>query len=645
MPGTRIVDQHIIRLLRRTLAVAVLFILAAFASANKFVTWSAVLQPADARAGESAQIVLTAKIAPTWHIYKLKQPPPPQATSVKLASNKTLQQEGDPVQPKPKTIMDPNFGIQVGEFEDSVSIGIPVKIAATASGKQTASVSAMSQACNAHTCAMPETVQVPIDFTIGPGAARADHQKPILTPPTQADAQSAGLTGNTGAPADFNESLALAQKRGLFAFAWFSFLCGLLALLTPCVFPMIPITVSYFAKSTHGEHHKPSHSGAIAYCVGILGAFTGLGLLFTALFGATGIQQLATNPWVNLAFAGVFVILAITLFGALDLRLPSGLLTRSHAATRKSGFIGPVMMGLTFTLTSFTCTVPFVGTILAEAAKENYLFPLVGMLAFSIAFALPFFLLALFPQYLAKLPKSGAWLATLKGFMAFLELAAAVKFLSNADLVWQLGFVTRPVFLSLWAIIAAVSALYLFGVVNIGRHAGAKPKVGILRGAFGVLMLGAAVFCLGGMKGSGSSLGKLTVAFLPPEPYPGTKVVLAKNDIHWVMKYNAALAQAKTEGKSLFIDFTGVTCTNCRYMEQNIFPVPEVRKLIDDYIPVQLYTDRATDEDRSNAKLEQQLSEQVTLPEYVIVNPDGKPVKTFGGSTYDASEFAKFLRP
>lgn len=632
--------EHTMPIKRLLPLILAIFALCAIGGAKpkSMVSWSAELMPADVKAGECAQIVLTAKLQPGWHLYALdvKGPIP---TAFEVPKNAILAQQGKPIQPEPHMVDEPGFG-KVGEYQGAVAFAIPVKLNSSVSGNETVTVKVTDQTCNASVCTPPETLEVPVKFTVAAGAPRPDHQAAITSAPSQPSGYGTAVPDQKNEPSDeFSKNLKKARSSGLIAFIWFAFTTGLLALLTPCVFPMIPITVSYFAKGTTGER-RVNFKGALAYCLGIIGTFTALGIAVTLVFGASGVQQLATNPWLNLVLALIFVVLGLSLFGMFELRLPSTLVNRANAGSKKEGIAGPILMGLTFTLTSFTCTVPFVGTILVAAANGDLVYPIVGMIAFSMAFALPFFLLAMFPQYLAKLPKSGSWLNTVKGFMAFLELAAAVKFLSNADLVWQVGALPRSVFLAIWSIIGVLAAMYLFGAFVIG-HATHGTKIGKGRALVGVLMVVATFFCLAGLKGT--SLGELN-AFLPPDPYPGQRGMVAAGDIHWMEKYSEAVERAKSENRPMFIDFTGVTCTNCRWMEQNMFTRPEVKKLIENYIPVELYTDRKQAEDEANHKLELQLTQVETLPMYVIVSPDGKPLKAFEGSTRNAEEFVEFLQ-
>jgi thiol:disulfide interchange protein len=431
-----------------------------------------------------------------------------------------------------------------------------------------------------------------------------------------------------------------AKKRGLLAYVLLAFLAGIAALATPCVWPMIPITVSFFSK--RGESGKKDVPGATAYSLGIIGTFTGLGVLTAVLFGATGLQRLAANPWVNFGLAALFIVLAASLFGVFEIGLPSAWVNKAQGGTKKQGLAGPVAMGTVFTLTSFTCTVPFVGALLFSAAQGDLFYPIVGMLAFSLAFALPFFFLALFPQYLASLPRSGAWLADVKAYMGFLEIAAAVKFLSNVDLTLQLGALTKPAFLAVWVTLFAVAGLWLLGWVRL-PHLEATA-VGWKRRVFGVFNVALAGYLLAAMNGA--PLGQLS-GFLPPEPYPGREGqagAQAHGGIPWVFSYEDALAKAKAENKPVFLNFTGDTCVNCRYMENAVFPDPSVQPLILETVPVWLVTDRETDESRRLAKLREELTKSVANPVYVVLKPDGSVSTILPGSTQGPGPFRDWLK-
>ena len=296
---------------------------------------------------------------------------------------------------------------------------------------------------------------------------------------------------------------------------------GLLALLTPCVFPMIPITVSFFTKQGEQEGNKPLKS-AITYALGIIIIFTSLGLILAVTLGASGANQIASNAWVNLFIALLFVFFALSLFGMYEIQAPSLMRQFSLDNEQAGGTIGILFMALTFTLTSFTCTVQFVGLLLVAASQGSYLWPIIGMLVFSLAFALPFFFLALFPQYLSRLPKSGQWMNSIKVTMGFLELGAAMKFFSNVDLVWNIGFFTYDFVLASWAVIAIITGVYLLGKIKL-PHDSDLDFIGVGRLIFSIIFLTFGLYLTTGLWG-GNIYG-LVDSYLPP------KEISQKNNI------------------------------------------------------------------------------------------------------------------
>ena len=445
------------------------------------VEFAARVAPGDVRAGETAQVIVTAKIPAGYHMYSLSQDPGGGVPlTINLVNGGLVTPSGKPVGSAFKKVPEPILKVTLEEYTGAATFGVPVAVKAGAKGSQKAALHIQYQICNEKVCRPPAQADVPIVLSVAPGAARANRKKPLTTLPVNKTASTTPRSDDTrlarqaeakatdtatgeptlivpaergtlilaGGPPDAppdppirkaatNSGAAKgeqSQSQGLLPFLLGAIAAGFTSLLTPCVFPMIPITVSFFTKRRHveGESGKNQAAqgvrGAVAYCVGIIGTFTGLGLLTTVLFGATGIQNLAANPYVNIALGILFVVLAANLMGAFEILLPTALLNKTQGAQGKNGgLIAPLLMGLTFTLTSFTCTSPFVGTVLLAAAHGHYFYPVVGMLGFSTAFALPFFLLALFPQALATLPKSGGWLVTVKAFMGFLELAARAQ--------------------------------------------------------------------------------------------------------------------------------------------------------------------------------------------------------------------------
>ncbi|HLA14223.1 MAG TPA: cytochrome c biogenesis protein CcdA [Gemmatimonadaceae bacterium] len=422
-------------------------------------------------------------------------------------------------------------------------------------------------------------------------------------------------------------------------FIWLAASAGLLSLLTPCVFPMVPITVAYFS----GDSASRSRGirAALLFALGIIGTFTILGLTLAGIFGAAGLNRFAASPTVNLVFAALFLVFAANLFGWLDLSLPSSIINRANRGAGRSDTAGPLLIGATFTLTSVTCTAPFVGTLLVLASRGSWLTPVTGMLVFSAAFALPFFVLALAPRYLARLPRAGEWMQTMRVLIGLLEVAAAIKFVSNADMVQHWGVFTRDMVLLSWAVVAVVGAVYLArGLLR------ARP-VGGLRLASAippVLALSTAAWLMSGRNGR--PLPQLE-AFLPPVaaasvPTPGT---LSPAGNSWIINdHPAALAAGRATGKLIFLDFTGYTCTNCRWMEANVFTHAGVAAELEQFVLSRLYTDGEGPVYEQQQAFQEEKFGTVALPLYAVVDPDGRVRGTFTGLTRDPAQFIAFLR-
>ncbi|HEX9963258.1 MAG TPA: cytochrome c biogenesis protein CcdA, partial [Pyrinomonadaceae bacterium] len=431
------------------------------------------------------------------------------------------------------------------------------------------------------------------------------------------------------------------------SFIWLAITVGALSLLTPCVFPMIPITVSYFTNHSAGSRAK-SVRLALVYSIGIIMTFTALGMLLAIFVGAAGINLFAANPWVNLLITGIFLFFAFNLFGSYEINIPTSILTRLDNMTRShegegSGIVGALLMGLTFTLTSFTCTSPFVGTILVSASQGSWQMPLIGMLAFSTVFALPFFVLALVPQWVSQLPRAGGWMNSIKVSMGFLEIAAAMKFLSNVDLVWHWGIFTRPVVLAIWIAIGIILAIYLLGKFQLSLDS--KPeRIGAFRLVSAIVSLAISFYLLTGLFGA--RLGELE-SFLPPVTENARSFNNSKStdEPTWINNdFESALKQAKAENKMVFVDFTGYTCTNCRWMEANMFPKREVETELNKFVLARLYTDGNGEVYERQQQFQEQTFQTVALPFYAVFDADGKPLATFPGLTRNTQEFVDFLR-
>ena len=430
---------------------------------------------------------------------------------------------------------------------------------------------------------------------------------------------------------------------GFSLFLLTAFGAGLAAIFTPCVFPMIPFTVSYFVNRQTGGK-KDGLLQAVVFCLGIIVLFTGLGALVKGIAGPFGVVQLGNSPWVNGFIAAVFVVFGLSLLGAYELTLPSGMLTKLNQASEGGGYLGTLLMGLTFTLTSFACIGPIVGPLLVASVQTSGLQPVFGMAAFATGLAAPFFVLALFPSFLQKLPKSGGWLMRVKVVLGFVVLAIAMKYLSSADQILQTGWISREMFLASWVVLFALPGLYLLGFL---RLEGIKPEdhLGVGRVLVAALFLTFSISLLPGLFGA--SLGNVE-AFIPVQAKgvallgggggESAAPVWMKN------QYKEALAKARAENKLVFINFTGYACTNCHWMKANMFPRPEITPLLKDFVLVDLYTDGTDAESEQNQQLEEKRFGTVAIPFYAILDPDEHTIATFPGLTRNASEFEIFLK-
>ncbi len=467
-----------------------------------------------------------------------------------------------------------------------------------------------------------------------------------------------------------------AKNKGLLWFIVAAVVAGFGALLTPCVYPMVPITISFFLKQSEKQHHRPI-TLALVYCGGIIATFTGLGLLISALFEATDLNRLANNVGLNLMLTGVILFFGISMLGVFEIRVPSGLLTWSAGKEQKGGIIGTLFMALTFTLVSFTCTFAFAGGLLVMASKGEFFWPIVGMLAFSGAFAFPFFLLALFPKMLTKLPKSGGWMNIIKISMGFLEIGAALKFLSVADSIWfgQPTYLPYNVVMGAWFALALLAGLYPLGLYRMPHDTPGKFTLGRLAFAAPFLalsgMIGSALFT--SYQPSGWVWDNIA-AFAPPrfhgggqdenEPQEDKGAVaelgpyLQHDNLTYSLDFLKALDYARRTNQPLFVDFTGQNCINCRKMELTVFPQPETRERLEKFVRVQVFVDQIPlieDETERewlttmNRKLHL-ASGDLTMPIYMVLNPHDiaengqlNRLSNFIGMEQNAGDFARFL--
>ncbi len=580
---------------------------------------------------------LKAQIEGEWYLYAVEQPGPgPFPTKITVGDNLPFSIEGKIQSSEPKTKFDPNFDIETRTHAKQAEFNLPLVSIADANGDDLA-VNVRFQVCNDTVCLPPKTVKVSFSgFEDVKKASFGSQQS--ATNNEQRTTNNEQRTTNSASP---------ANSENLWGFLWLAVSLGALSLLTPCVFPMIPITVSYFTNHSSRSRAKAIKLASV-YSFGIIATFTILGMLLAVFVGAAGINLFAANPWINLLITAIFLFFAFNLFGAYEINIPTGVLTKLDNLTRSqegegSGIVGALLMGLTFTLTSFTCTSPFVGTILVSASQGEWEMPLLGMLAFSTVFALPFFVLALAPQLVSQLPRAGGWMNSVKVAMGFLEIAAAMKFLSNVDLIWKWGIFTRPVVLAIWIAIGIILAVYLLGKFQL-FHDTKPEKIGALRLTSAIISLAVSFYLLTGLFGA--KLGELE-SFLPPDLENSSARVFGKtkDETEWIYNdYEAALKKAKAENKRVFVDFTGYTCTNCRWMEANVFVKKEVEDEMNKFVLVKLFTDGEGEIYERQQQFQEQTFHTVALPFYAVIDANGKTVSTFPGLTRNVPEFVGFLR-
>ncbi len=412
------------------------------------------------------------------------------------------------------------------------------------------------------------------------------------------------------------------ESKSMWTIFIIAFASGLAALLTPCVFPMIPMTVSFFTKQSKTK--VEGIRNAIIFGISIIVIFTLLGTVVTWIFGSDSLNAMSTNVWFNLIFFFLLVIFAISFLGAFEIRLPNSWLNKADAKADKGGLIGIFFMALALALVSFSCTGPIIGSLLVESATMGGLAPAIGMFGFSLALALPFTLFAAFPGWMNSLPKSGGWLNTVKVVLGFLELALAFKFLSNADLVVQGHFLERELFLAIWIGIFGVLALYLFGKITL-PHDDKVERLSVGRALFGTTVLIFVIYLIPGLWGAPL---KIISGFPPPMSYSespmgfgGSEASIhsSNNEVvegmhageHGIMlfhDYDLGVAYAQKVGKPVLLDFTGYACVNCRRMESNVWGDPVVLDILKNkVVMISLYVD-----DKTELPKEEQITVQVT---------------------------------
>ncbi|TDO94986.1 protein-disulfide reductase DsbD family protein [Flavobacterium sp. 245] len=597
-----------------------LFFLFSFAKSNaqilEPVKWTSKIEK---KAGNNAVLIFDGTIEKDWHMYSQFTPEGgPLALEIAFKNQKgNYELVGKAKEGKTKTAFNDVFGVNETFFEGKAHIEQEIKIINP--NLKTVDVDFDFQVCKEVCINSNKKFSIAIPSTFNMEAV------PAITEAKKDETKVAGIAVDTIAkatdtakvqvvksnieePVSKEDMPAPVPTRSLWSIFFLAFLGGFAALLTPCVFPMIPMTVSFFTKQS--KSRAKGIRNAIIYGFSIIAIYVILGLIVTKIFGADALNALSTDVWFNLIFFVILVVFATSFLGAFEIMLPNSWANKADQQADKGGIIGILFMALALAIVSFSCTGPIVGTLLVDAASNGGIAPVVGMLGFSSALALPFMLFAMFPGWLNSLPKSGGWLNTVKVVLGFLELALAFKFLSNADLVLQLHFLEREVFLAIWIAIFGTLALYLFGKITL-PHDSPTHHISVGRLSLGLLVLSFTIYMIPGLWGAPL---KLISAFPPPQTYSESPFgfggsangTAATSDIkglpegaelgpHGIMvfhDYEDGLAYAKSINKPIMLDFTGYACVNCRKMENNVWSDPTVLPILkNDVVLISLYVD------------------------------------------------------
>ncbi len=597
------------RFLSALLATSIISI--TFAQPKDYVKWSFNQKKISTNEFE---LQFTATPEPGWHVYsQIETPDGPTPTSIEFQKSSDFELIGKTIEPKPHETIEPLFDSAiVRSFDGPVVFRQKIKVLSAKPFVVKGEIYGMT--CNESQC---QAFSPPVEFQFSLAGAELSNDKelPLITSASvvvkndSSGITNAGKSVHKEIPTEFKPGVSKKAQDPLWFIFIAGFIGGLVALLTPCVFPMIPMTVSFFTKQSKSK--AAGIRNALIYSVSIIVIYIALGLGVTLIFGADAMNNLATNVWFNLAFFVLLVVFAISFLGAFEITLPSSFVNKMDARSEKGGLLGIFFMAFTLGLVSFSCTGPIIGTLLVEAAATGALAgPFFGMFGFSLALALPFGLFAAFPGWLNTLPKSGGWLNSVKVTLGFLELALALKFLSNADLVVQAGLLTREIFIVLWIVIFGLLGLYLMGWFRLPHDSEVK-SLSVSRLMLAILTLSFTVYLIPGLWGAplklisgfpppdfysespegfggrrGESNGSVHSSDLPAHAHRGPNGIPAFDD------YYLALEHSKKVQKPLLIDFTGWACVNCRKMEGQVWSDPDVkRKLSEDFVLVSLYVD------------------------------------------------------
>jgi len=635
--------------------------------------------------GGKAEVSFKADIQTGWHVYSQfidEGGPIPTSFTFKPSKDYTLIGAVTET-PKAVSSFDKNFNMQISWHEKEVIFKQKVKV--NKAGSVAGTLEFM--VCNDQKCLPPEEIEfnIPVSVKIAETVQASDLTLPPVEQPrvsSVADTFKKTVISQDSAlkpelkTTNFQSPQSDKPGTSLIGIFIAGFLGGLLAFFMPCIYPMIPLTVSFFTKRA-GSKAKGIQS-AFIYGLSIIIIYVALGLLITAIFGASALNEAASSALFNLLFFAILIIFAISFLGAFEITLPSSLVNKMDEKSNRGGLIGLFFMAFTLALVSFSCTGPIIGTLLVETvSKGTYLGPAIGMFGFSTALAIPFTLFAIFPSWLKEMPKSGGWMNAVKVSLGFLELALAFKFLSNVDLAYHWNILNRDIFLIIWIVIFGIWALYLLGKFKLA-HDVEVGFISLTRLFFAMLVLGFTIYMIPGLFGAPL---KGISAWLPPQttqefdlysrsfqtesasqvPKKYAGLFHAPHGLDAFYDYEEGLAYAKKVNKPVLIDFTGWSCVNCRKMEASVWSAPEVlNRLKNDYVIISLYVDDKTElaenekyvsESGKKIKtlgnkwsdLQTQVFKTNSQPYYVIVNSDGQTLVSPQAFNLDINNYINFL--
>lgn len=644
------------------------------------------------------EIVFTATADKGWHLYDMNLPEGgPVSTSFTFETLNGAELIGQPVPSvKPTTVYDEQFAMNLRWYPGTVSFTQKLKVTDPAKFKAEGEVEFM--ACNDETCLPPDQIpfsfdkkSIHVDPALATNSSTTEVDKEDATaiqPDTQVVAEEASEL-NTPDPAaketpattspkasdsltdspnlwspvidqlkSFGDStVSAADTSWLFIF-FAGFLGGLIALLTPCVWPMIPMTVSFFLKRT--KDRKKAIRDAITYGLSIIVIYLVMGLLITGIFGASALNDLSTNAIFNILFFLLLVVFAVSFFGAFELVLPASWTSKLDSkADSTTGVLSIFFMSFTLVLVSFSCTGPIIGTLLVQAASMGTAVgPAIGMFGFALALSIPFSVFAIFPNMLQSMPKSGGWLNSVKVVLGFLELALALKFLSVADLAYGWRLLDREAFIVLWIVIFSLLGVYLLGKIKFSHDSEVK-YVSVPRLFMAIISFAFAIYMVPGLWGAPL---KAISAFAPPLYTQDFN--LYKNEVHAAFDdYESGMAYAKKVNKPVMIDFSGFGCVNCRKMEASVWTDPKVKQMLEnDYVLITLMVDDKTKlpqpiEIQENGKtrklktigdkwsyLQRSKFGSNAQPFYILLNDEGQPLGPSYAFNEDVSKYIQFLQ-